>query len=90
VSSLDSTTLDAKDAICMATRDGAKALGLADVGSLKVGNWADMIRLDLDDSAFIPATKESELISNIAFAAGRRLVSDVWVKGEKVVSDTSA
>jgi 5-methylthioadenosine/S-adenosylhomocysteine deaminase len=86
VSSLDSTTLDAKDAICMATRDGAKALGLADVGSLEVGHWADMIRLDLDDSAFIPATKESELISSIAFAAGRRLVSDVWVKGEKVVS----
>ena len=57
-----------------------------DVGVLAPGRWADMIRLDIDDVAFVPVTSPQELIAHVAWSGGSRHVTDVWVGGERVVA----
>ena len=86
VTALDPTVMSAQQVISMATHDGAEALGLH-TGVLEPGRWADMIRLDLDDPAFVPVTSPNELVAHVAWAGGSRHVTDVWVGGERVVAD---
>lgn len=86
VTSLDPTVMSAQQVISMATRSGAEALDLH-TGVLEPGRWADMIRLDLDDPAFVPVTSPQELIAHVAWAGGSRHVTDVWVGGERVIAD---
>ncbi len=52
--SQDPTVLSAWDVIEMATKNGARALGLSDVGELKVGNAADLCMINLDKPHLIP------------------------------------
>ena len=85
VTALDPTVMSAQQVISMATRSGGEALGL-DVGVLEPGRWADMIRLDIDDVAFVPVTSPQELIAHVAWSGGSRHVTDVWVGGERVVA----
>ena len=86
VTALDPTLMSAQQVISMATFSGAEALGLH-TGVLEPGRWADMIRLDLDDPAFVPVTSPDELVAHVAWAGGSRHVTDVWVGGERVVAD---
>ena len=86
VTALDPTVMSAQQVISMATHDGAAALGLH-TGVLEPGRWADMIRLDIDDPAFVPVTSPNELVAHVAWAGGSRHVTDVWVGGERVVAD---
>ena len=86
VTALDPTVMSAQQVISMATHDGAEALGLH-TGVLEPGRWADMIRLDIDDPAFVPVTSPNELVAHVAWAGGSRHVTDVWVGGERVVAD---
>ncbi len=85
VTAHDPTLMSAQQVISMATRAGAHALGLP-TGTLEPGRWADMIRLDIDDVAFVPVTSPQELIAHVAWAGGSRHVTDVWVGGERVVA----
>ncbi|WP_423919807.1 amidohydrolase family protein [Candidatus Poriferisodalis sp.] len=85
VTALDPTLMSAQQVISMATRSGAEALGLH-IGVLEPGRWADMIRLDIDDVAFVPVTSPQELIAHVAWSGGSRHVTDVWVGGERVVA----
>ena len=85
VTALDPTVMSAQQVITMATRSGAEALGLH-TGVLEPGRWADMIRLDIDDVAFVPVTSPQELIAHVAWSGGSRHVTDVWVSGERVVA----
>ena len=85
VTALDPTLMSAQQVISMATRSGAEALGLH-TGVLEPGRWADMIRLDIDDVAFVPVTSPQELIAHVAWSGGSRHVTDVWVGGERVVA----
>jgi 5-methylthioadenosine/S-adenosylhomocysteine deaminase len=82
---LDPTVLDARTAFAMATRDGARALGLADeVGSLEVGKAADLALVDprtvnmtpVHDpvSALVTAMKSENVRS--VMCAGRWLLED--------------
>ena len=87
VTALDASVLGPRDALTMATRDGAAALGLDDVGSIEAGKRADLVRLDIDDAGFVPVTAPDELIAHLAWSAGSRLVTDVWVQGRQVVAD---
>lgn len=87
VTALDAGVLGPVDALTMATRDGARALGLDDVGSIEVGHRADLIRLDIDDAAFVPITAPEELVAHLAWSGGSRFVTDVWVQGRHVVAD---
>ncbi len=53
---LDPTALDARTAFAMATRDGARALGIADeIGSLVEGKAADLVLIDPHTANMIPA-----------------------------------
>ena len=89
VQTLDSTAVTAAETLAMATREGASALGLHDTGSLIAGNVADIIRIDLNQSTFVPVTSPDELIAHLAWSGSNRLVTDVWVAGRQVVVDGS-
>ena len=82
--SVDPEALDAATAFDLATRQGAKAMGIEDVGELRAGAWADIIRLDLDQPAFQPGLP-GELFGHVVWAASAEHVTDVWVAGEQVI-----
>jgi 5-methylthioadenosine/S-adenosylhomocysteine deaminase len=85
VASADASVLDAHTLLCMATLNGAAALGLdSRVGSILPGKAADLcaIRLDSVETSpcFCPA-------SHLIYAAGREHVSHVWVDGIQQVEN---
>jgi len=81
----DPAALSSAEALRLATRDGAEALGLA-VGALEVGRAADFIRLRTDDARFTPALDHAELLGHLVWAGTGHLVTDVWVGGDPVIS----
>lgn len=87
VTSGDAAALTAAELLQMATRDGAAAIGRDDLGTLAPGNWADLVHVDLDDPVFTDPADDAQLLSNLVWAGGSRLVRDVWVAGEHVLAD---
>lgn len=89
LSTMDSSALTAADVLLMATRGGADAVGRTDIGALEEGRWADLVHVDVDDPAFAAGldVPDDQLLANLVWAAGARLVRDVWVGGEQVVAD---
>jgi 5-methylthioadenosine/S-adenosylhomocysteine deaminase len=81
----DAAALTAADVLLMGTADAAHAIGRDDLGVLEAGRWADVVHVDTDDSAFVAPEDDSQLVSNLVWAGGSRLVRDVWVGGEQVV-----
>jgi 5-methylthioadenosine/S-adenosylhomocysteine deaminase len=81
----DASVISATDALTMATRGGAEALGRTDIGVIEPGRWADLILVSTDSAAFIPQIADRDLLSHLVWSAGSRLVTDVWVAGRKVV-----
>jgi 5-methylthioadenosine/S-adenosylhomocysteine deaminase len=80
----DAAAVPAPDALALATRKGAEALGRRDLGALEPGRRADMILLRLDDVVFAPIVEERDLISHLVWSASSRLVESVWIEGEQV------
>ncbi len=77
--------LPAAQAVALATRGGARALGLAEeLGSLEPGKRADIIALDLDTVHAVPAESPYSII---AYAAKASDVRHVAVDGAMVVQD---
>jgi 5-methylthioadenosine/S-adenosylhomocysteine deaminase len=83
----DPTVLPAAEVLHLATAGGAAALGRPDLGALVPGRWADIVRLDLDDSGFVPVLDDTDLIAHAVWSASRAAVRDVWVAGRQVVAD---
>lgn len=81
----DAAALTAADMLLMGTADAAHAIGRDDLGALETGRRADVVHIDTDDSAFVAPTDDAQLVSNLVWAGGSRLVHDVWVGGEQVV-----
>jgi 5-methylthioadenosine/S-adenosylhomocysteine deaminase len=83
--------LSARQALAMATRDGARALGLeGERGSLEGGKRADMVAVRLDSlrmSPLVHTEARSNLLANLVFCASSADVSDVLVAGEHLVVD---
>lgn len=81
----DAAALTAADLLLMATADAAASIGRDDIGVLEAGRWADVVHVDTEDVAFAAPDDDAQLVSNLVWAAGSRLVRDVWVAGEQVV-----
>ncbi|MEO6090828.1 MAG: amidohydrolase [Umezawaea sp.] len=88
VSAMDASVIRAADALLLATRGGAAALGRDDIGVLEAGRWADVVHIDIDDPAFATGmdAPDDQLLANLVWASGSRRVLDVWVAGEQVVA----
>lgn len=71
--------ISAEMLIKMATINGAKAFGINNLGSIKVGNFADIIMLDCNMPNMQPL---NNLISNIAFSATNKNVVMTMVNGK--------
>jgi 5-methylthioadenosine/S-adenosylhomocysteine deaminase len=73
-----------EDVLRMATRDGARAMGLADeVGSIEVGRKADLVAFDFRRPHLVPCI---DPVGNLVHTAQGRDVEHVWVDGEQVVA----
>ncbi len=87
VTSGDAAALTASELLLMATREGAAAIGRDDLGVVEPGRWADLVHVDLDAATFVDPADDAQLVSNLVWAGGSRLVRDVWVAGEQVLAD---
>ncbi|MGH3720342.1 MAG: amidohydrolase family protein [Pseudonocardiaceae bacterium] len=85
----DAAALTAAQALLLATRGGAAALGRDDLGTLRPGGWADLVHIGADDPAFAAGldVPDGQLLANLVWAAGARAVRDVWVAGDRVLRD---
>lgn len=73
----------------MATRHGATLLGV-EAGALEPGRWADLVALDLEEPALLPASLRGgdELLAAICgSAAAEQAVRASWVGGRQVLRD---
>jgi 5-methylthioadenosine/S-adenosylhomocysteine deaminase len=84
----DAAAVTAAQALLLATRGGAAALGRDDLGTLRPGGWADLVHVGADDPAFAAGldVPDGQLLANLVWAAGARAVRDVWVAGEQLVA----
>ncbi|NVM57208.1 MAG: amidohydrolase [Desulfobacterales bacterium] len=82
---LDPTVLDARQVLTIATRGGAKAIGLGgQVGSLEVGKRADLIVIDTHKPHLTPLYDPA---SHLVYAVSGSDVRDVIIDGQLVVQD---
>lgn len=81
----DAGSLNAHQALRMATLNGARALGLEQqIGSLEAGKLADMVSVNLSDLASQPVY---DPVSSLIYAASSRQIEHVWVGGKQLVSE---
>ena len=78
---LDATVLPAEEALYLATRGGALALGYEDVGSVEPGFKADLCLVDLDQPYYHPMT---DLVHHIVYGGNSRDVEMTLVDGRVV------
>ncbi len=75
----DATMISAREALQMATLDGARCLGISDqTGSLERGKKADIVLVDFDKPHLTP---RHNVVSHLVYAAGASDVSSVMVDG---------
>lgn len=87
-STREASVLTARVVLEVATRNGARALGLADeIGSLEPGKRADIILIDLDKPHFAPArlNDADAVAASIVFCAGASDVDTVIVEGRAIM-----
>nr|WP_299241049.1 TRZ/ATZ family hydrolase [uncultured Halomonas sp.] len=81
----NAAALPAMAALAMATRNGARALGLGErIGQLRQGFAADLIAVDLQAVNTLPVHNPA---SAIVYAMNSRQVSHVWVGGQCRVNE---
>jgi 5-methylthioadenosine/S-adenosylhomocysteine deaminase len=81
----DPTVVSARQAVYLATRGGAEALGMGDkVGSIQAGRRADLILLDFKQPHLLPVY---DIYSHLAYAAGRGDVVTTIVSGTPLMVD---
>ncbi len=78
----DATAVSARQALLMATRNGAQSLGLDETGSLKTGKKADIVLMDFDKAHLTP---RHNVVSHLVYAAKASDVHSVLVDGEILV-----
>jgi 5-methylthioadenosine/S-adenosylhomocysteine deaminase len=85
VHNLRADLMSALQVLEMATIEGARALGIADiVGSLEPGKRADILLLSMEDPAMIPCYFA---VSNLVYSASSRAVHTVIIDGRIVAEE---
>ena len=82
----DATVAKTNQIINMPFENGAKALGIDNLGSIKENNLADLISLNLNEFNLLDTDKNT-LISNIIYSANRSNVCDVIVDGKILIKN---
>jgi len=88
LSTQDPAAGDPWDLLEMATREGAKALGLDDItGTIEVGKDADLVAVNMRALHFVPLFRNQDFnaVAHLVFSASGRDVTDVWVQGNRLV-----
>lgn len=91
LSTTDPTAGEPWDLLEMATREGAKALGISDItGTLEVGKDADLVAVNMRGLHFVPLFRNEDFnaVAHLVFSASGRDVTDVWVQGKRLVQDS--
>jgi len=79
--------VSAQQALDFATLGGAKAIGMApELGSIEMGNRADMVLLEADAPNLCPTTIENA-VSCVVYSANAGNVRTVLCDGEVIVRD---
>jgi cytosine/adenosine deaminase-related metal-dependent hydrolase len=71
-------------AVEAATIGGASALGRSDIGRIAVGAKADLVLVDLEHPAMLPA---HDPLKSLVFTAAERAIRDVFVDGQQRVAN---
>lgn len=82
---MDPTMVPPETALEMATRHGARCLGLEDrIGSLEPGKRADLVVFSTEHPEWRPLLHP---VQNLVLSASDRSIESVWVDGRRVVQD---
>ena len=82
---LDENQIGARNALRMATIEGAKALGWDDeIGSLQVGKKADLVLFDLDHHEWTPYANP---LQALVWSSSSASIAQTWVDGRCVYKD---
>ena len=85
VHDMDPTAADARTILRMATRDGARSIGMeAEIGSLEVGKKADLIIVDIRQPHLVPMYHPA---SHAVYTAKGSDVKTVIIDGHPVVEN---
>ncbi len=80
---LDPVALNAKEAMRMATINGARALGLGNkIGSIEIGKFGDFIVVDMEKA--LESTPRHNIYSMIVYSLDSRYIESVWIGGKKL------
>ncbi|GHT77488.1 amidohydrolase [Spirochaetia bacterium] len=83
----DVKAITPKKLVAMATRDGAKVLGLGkETGSLEAGKYADLIALDMDDIGWAPFAGQ-DYYTQLVYSVGGYSVTHSMVGGNWLMRD---
>ncbi len=81
----DAALFDAHRTLRAMTLGGALALGLSErIGTIETGKQADLVAVDLAALEYGPVY---DPVATLVYSAGREAVTDVWIDGERVVSE---
>jgi 5-methylthioadenosine/S-adenosylhomocysteine deaminase len=83
----DASVLGPREALRMATREAAVAIGRADLGAIEVGRRADMVLIDLGRPDLGPVVEHEDLLTHLVWSGSPAAVRSVWVEGRQVVAD---
>lgn len=78
------TCFKAKDILKMATINGAKALGLNNVGTLNVGSFADLVMLDANN---VDGAIDNDIFDNLVYSYGTEDVLLTMVNGKVIYNN---
>lgn len=84
VTEMNPTVIPAYSVLEMATINGAKVLGLNNVGEIKEGNKADLIMIDLHKAHLTPL---HDLAANLVYSAHGSDVKNVIIDGKLIMKD---
>ena len=81
----DRSAFPAKEIVALATRGGAKALGLdEEVGTLEAGKKADVVLVETSSVNMFPVY---DAYAALVYSANASNVQDVWIDGKRVVDN---